>query len=213
MRLRGTKVTTSTAGATTVTASGTQVSRVSVLVRVSARLVAYTYAYTVSSRAVWLASHLVRSGPKGFDQGKQARAGEMTTKTRTGLTAKGSMLVGLGLLAVLTFPQSSALATPGDLDSTFGAGGIVTSNLNDAAGNDVAIQSDGKLVIVGSTGSCSGSGEDFSCHSEFLIERFDEDGSPDSSFGGGDGIVTTDRQPGYDFRRRRWQGNHRPEQC
>jgi uncharacterized delta-60 repeat protein len=101
------------------------------------------------------------------------------------------MLVAVGLLAFFAM-SASALAAPGDLDSTFGTGGIVTSDLEEAGASDVAIQSDGKLVVAGSTGGCSESGGEFTCHGEFLIERYNLNGTLDTSFGGGDGIVTTD---------------------
>ena len=53
------------------------------------------------------------------------------------------------------------------------------ADLNDTA-NAVAIQDDGKIVIAGSSDSA------------FLVARFDSDGSPDSGFGGGDGVVISD---------------------
>lgn len=86
----------------------------------------------------------------------------------------------------------AALAAPGELDDAFGSAGIATSGLGEeSAANDLAIQSDDKIVVVGSVGGCSGSDESYSCHSEFLLERLNEDGTPDMSFGGGDGVVTT----------------------
>jgi uncharacterized delta-60 repeat protein len=100
----------------------------------------------------------------------------------------------LGALAILGsfVPTASASAAPGDLDPTFGAGGIVTSNLGESSGaSDVVIQTDGKLVVAGYTASCTETGEEeFSCHSEFLVERYNTNGTLDTSFGGGDGIVT-----------------------
>jgi uncharacterized delta-60 repeat protein len=87
---------------------------------------------------------------------------------------------------------SASSAAPGGLDGTFGSGGMATSSLEgESAANDVAIQSDGKIVVVGNVGGCSGSGESYSCHSEFLVERLNDDGTPDADFGGGDGAVTT----------------------
>src|SRR5262245_33316913 len=80
--------------------------------------------------------------------------------------------------------SASILAAPGDLDPTFGSGGIVITrgptlnSLDYALG--MAIQSDGKIVVVGEG---NGSGWDFS------VIRYNPDGSLDSSFGGG--IVIT----------------------
>jgi uncharacterized delta-60 repeat protein len=75
---------------------------------------------------------------------------------------------------------------PGDLDSTFGNGGRVTT---DFAGNRdqafaLALQSDGKIVAAGSA-IVSGAQPDFA------LARYNSDGSLDSTFGSG-GKVTTD---------------------
>lgn len=77
-------------------------------------------------------------------------------------------------------------AAPGDLDPTFGDGGIVITrgsninNLNAAVG--MAIQADGKIVAVGdgATGNTW----------DFAVVRYNTDGSLDKSFGG-TGIVLT----------------------
>lgn len=73
----------------------------------------------------------------------------------------------------------------GSLDQTFGNGGLVTTNLNESEyANAVGIQPDGKIVVVGSIYSSTGS-------HDFLVVRYNEDGTLDSSFGEG-GFVTTD---------------------
>jgi uncharacterized delta-60 repeat protein len=74
----------------------------------------------------------------------------------------------------------------GSLDTGFGGGdGIVTTSIS--AGDDkahgLALQADGKIIVVGET---SGNGKDFA------VLRYNADGSLDTLFGGGDGIVTTD---------------------
>jgi len=66
----------------------------------------------------------------------------------------------------------------GTLDSTFGGDGIVTYDNyyhTDDAGESIAIQPDGKIVIVGWTY--------FSGHKDVLFLRYNEDGSLDISFG------------------------------
>ncbi|MCP4378892.1 MAG: hypothetical protein GY794_22290, partial [bacterium] len=76
--------------------------------------------------------------------------------------------------------------TDGTLDTGFGGGdGIVTTAIGsgDDAGYDVTIQSDGKILVAGS--SSNGSNDDFA------LIRYNTDGTLDTSFGGGDGIVTT----------------------
>jgi hypothetical protein len=67
---------------------------------------------------------------------------------------------------------------PGDLDPTFGVGGIVTTDLGgfDAASAPI-LQPDGKLVALG----ISSSGET----SDFALARYLSDGSLDATFGVG----------------------------
>jgi uncharacterized delta-60 repeat protein len=65
----------------------------------------------------------------------------------------------------------------GTLDGAFGTAGVVTTGVDAAIfGNaiDVALQTDGKIVVVGVTDT---SNEDFA------IERYDSDGAADTSFG------------------------------
>lgn len=85
--------------------------------------------------------------------------------------------------------------TFGSLDASFGNGGLVTT---DFFGSDrdqswlqvVAVQADGKIVMVGATHSAHSS--------DFAIARYHPDGSLDMSFGN-DGTVTTDFESGYDW--------------
>jgi uncharacterized delta-60 repeat protein len=73
----------------------------------------------------------------------------------------------------------------GSLDSTFGAGGKVVTSLVAAItspANDVAVQSDGKIVAVGSVGS-----EGFR---DFALARYNADGSLDTTFGTGGRVMT-----------------------
>jgi uncharacterized delta-60 repeat protein len=79
---------------------------------------------------------------------------------------------------------------PGELDPTFGAGGIVITaiGLSDDWAASVAIQSDGRIVVAGLS---SGILDDFA------VVRYNADGSLDTSFGVG-GMVTTDFRGGED---------------
>ena len=70
----------------------------------------------------------------------------------------------------------------GILDSTFGTGGNVTTEIVNASAWGVGIQSDGKIVAVGRT---SGT------YYDFAIVRYTASGSLDTTFGTG-GIVITD---------------------
>ncbi len=93
-------------------------------------------------------------------------------------------------VTVLTCFISShvAQAAAGDLDPTFGTGGMVTTDINRSTdiANAVAVQADGKLVVVGQTYKQNDfSGEDF------VVTRYNTDGTLDSTFGSG-GRVRTD---------------------
>ena len=91
-----------------------------------------------------------------------------------------SIGVALALAGVLTaLSARPALAASGDLDTTFGGDGKVVTHFQDGgSASGVAIQADGKVVAVGSAGG------------RFALARYDQDGTPDASFGG-DGKVTT----------------------
>ncbi|MFD4597320.1 calcium-binding protein [Streptomyces sp. NPDC058464] len=89
------------------------------------------------------------------------------------------------LLALLLALPGTAVAAPGDLDSGFGGDGTVRTDLGGTdSANDVAVQSDGKIVSVGSSAS------DTVPESDFALTRHNADGTLDTSFGG-DGRVTT----------------------
>ena len=86
--------------------------------------------------------------------------------------------------------SASISAAPGDLDPTFGNGGKRTDWAGFASG--VAIQPDGKIVVVGDPNLCCRSDIDF------RVARYNPDGSPDTTFGGGTGRVTTDFNGNHD---------------
>jgi len=73
--------------------------------------------------------------------------------------------------------------THGNLDTTFGLGGIVATNFNNSVAHRVAIQTDGKIVVAGYA--------NVGGHFGFALARYlPEDGSLDPSFDH-DGKVTT----------------------
>jgi len=82
----------------------------------------------------------------------------------------------------------SVLAAPGDLDTTFGGGkgwsaaGFAGSRTEDQL-HSVIVQTDGKIVIAGSRAPGS-TGYDF------VLLRYNADGSPDPVFGSGGKLVT-----------------------
>src|SRR5262249_46712370 len=79
----------------------------------------------------------------------------------------------------------------GSIDTSFGNGGTATAELTiklASKANAVAVQSDGKILIAGSTGvTATGptTGEDF------FLARFNTNGTLDTTFGSG-GMVHTD---------------------
>jgi uncharacterized delta-60 repeat protein len=100
-------------------------------------------------------------------------------------------LLFLVILHFLTI--NFAAAQPGSLDATFGSGGKVIVDSTSAVStpfSDIAIQTDGKIVVAGSTvvtGSTNG---------KFAVFRFNTDGMPDTAFGT-NGRVVIDIYPGH----------------
>ncbi len=69
----------------------------------------------------------------------------------------------------------------GSLDTGFGGDGKVSTDFGgDDAANAIVVQPNGKVVAAGESGAL------------FALARYNADGTPDTSFGGGDGLVTTD---------------------
>src|SRR5437763_14108120 len=91
---------------------------------------------------------------------------------------------------VMTWLIGSQLeqAAAGDLDPTFGTAGMVMTDINRSTdiANAVAVQADGKLVVVGETYKHN----DFSTE-DFVVTRYNTDGTLDTTFGRG-GKVRTD---------------------
>jgi uncharacterized delta-60 repeat protein len=89
-------------------------------------------------------------------------------------------------------PSTFAIArynSDGSLDTTFGAGGKVSGNVNGIA-QAVVTQPDGKIVVAGEFSFGSNNGSDFS---DFTLARFNPNGTLDLPFGGsGTGQVATD---------------------
>ncbi|QQR79964.1 MAG: DUF11 domain-containing protein [Deltaproteobacteria bacterium] len=82
------------------------------------------------------------------------------------------------------------LNSDGVLDSTFGSSGMVLTNMGGAdAFYQIAFESDGKILAAGTGGPSP---------RNFIIMRFNTDGSPDPTFGT-DGILTQDLQHGEDY--------------
>jgi uncharacterized delta-60 repeat protein len=104
---------------------------------------------------------------------------------------RGVGLIGVLVLVFLLVVPAAAQAASGELDTSFGTNGIVSGSTGKLF--DTAVQTDGKIIVVGTTTeTCAEPSGEFSCHSELLIRRYNPDGTLDNTFGGGDGTVTTD---------------------
>jgi len=82
-----------------------------------------------------------------------------------------------GLMLCVIFISLTVIAAPSDLDPTFGSGGEVISSPNGSSairGYGMALQSDGKIVMVGGYDSVGPS---------FVVARYNVDGSLDTTFG------------------------------
>jgi uncharacterized delta-60 repeat protein len=81
----------------------------------------------------------------------------------------------------------------GTLDTTFGTGGIVTTSIgsSDDAAHALGIQSDGKIVVAGSS---------YGSKYNFALVRYNANGTLDTTFGtAGTGIVTTPIGSDWDY--------------
>ncbi len=82
-----------------------------------------------------------------------------------------SIILAIGLFLALTV---SVTAAPGDLDPTFGNGGIVLTTVDPSGrwvdvANGMAIQPDGKMVVVGVSYNNGG-------HPSFAVVRYHPNG-------------------------------------
>ncbi len=117
----------------------------------------------------------------------------MRRKLLSRLTPQASRVVVVAVIVSLAF-SAAAIAAAGDLDPSFSGDGRQTTNFAFQSGddaNDVAIQSDGKIVVVGGN-SVQGGRE----ANNFILARYNPNGTLDTSFSG-DGKQETDLG-GYD---------------
>lgn len=89
------------------------------------------------------------------------------------------------LLVVPEPLEPRRLLSAGDLDATFGTGGAaaVDSDGNNEQLGAMLVQPDGRILLAGS--SRYGNGPE----SDYVLARLNADGSVDTTFGGGDGVV------------------------
>ncbi|MBT4656342.1 MAG: hypothetical protein HOB61_04720, partial [Actinobacteria bacterium] len=152
-----------------------------------------------------LAAGLVASAAPGDLDTSFSADGVVTTSVESGglgqsvavqsdgkVVVAGYALVGGNYdVAVVRYTSSGAL------DSTFGTGGIVTVDVDSKTdkGYGVAIQSDGKIVVVGESAT-----DPMGFSYDFLAIRLSSSGSLDSTFGTA-GITTITLGPSSDYAR------------
>ncbi len=135
---------------------------------------------------------LARYNADGSLDATFGNGGRVLTSLGQPATAEGVVLQVDGKIVVAgtcDFDGTSRFAlarhnSDGSRDATFGMGGFVTTNFSvaDATAADVALQADGKIVVVGAV---------FFGTQDFAVARYNTDGSLDTTFAGG-GQVTTD---------------------
>ena len=86
------------------------------------------------------------------------------------------------LATALNQDQLVRFNSDGSLDSTFGAGGVVTLPFSAGRSPRLSIQPDGRIIAVGWVGTQNSA--------SFAVARYDTNGNLDASFGTG-GVVTT----------------------
>lgn len=87
-------------------------------------------------------------------------------------------------MAIVLATAAVALGAPGDLDPTFGSGGVVLTSISPGTdlGRALVQQPDGRFVVAGA--SSNGTDRDF------VVVRYNFDGTVDASFGSGGSVVT-----------------------
>jgi uncharacterized delta-60 repeat protein len=127
-------------------------------------------------------------------QTEQKGPNNMTRPTRTtgflattlSLQARMALLVMVAMMIVSYHPlRNVQAAADGDLDATFGSGGMVKTDFSGNVDwiNAIVMQLDGKIVVAGGTFNSARVGS-------FALARFTSDGSLDQSFGSGGRVIT-----------------------
>jgi uncharacterized delta-60 repeat protein len=110
------------------------------------------------------------------------------------IQSDGKILVAGGAFPLFTFLGDFKVVRynpDGSLDASFGTGGIVTTSFpgQGSYAFALALQPDGRIIAAG-TDFVNFSSDD-SSNTDFALERYNSDGTPDGTFGNG-GQVTTD---------------------
>jgi uncharacterized delta-60 repeat protein len=92
------------------------------------------------------------------------------------------------LVGLLIAASSAAFGAAGDLDTSFGTGGVahfaIGPSFDEVTG--VRVQPDGKILVVGTSGSLGGS----PTLEQIALLRFNADGTPDTAFGDHGAVLT-----------------------
>jgi uncharacterized delta-60 repeat protein len=128
-------------------------------------------------------------GQNGLDN---ITAGTFDNGLAVAVQADGKILVAgassITSTAVLSNPRFTVvrLNADGSLDTSFGSGGDVFVNLGAASGEAraITVTPSGQIVVAGEMIPTTGS-------TQFAVARLNSDGSPDTTFGGGTGLVLT----------------------
>jgi len=177
------------------TNTGVNVGR-SVAIQTDGKIVAVGYAANAANDSSWLMA--VRLNTNGtldttFDtNGVQVVAidSSWNIAESVAIQADGKILMGGYYYSLSSGRYINAvvrLTTVGALDATFGTGGTasVSVGTGQAFGQDLAIQADGRILLVG-----------FTSNDEWEVIRLNANGSADTSFST-DGIVTLTPGQGY----------------
>ena len=110
------------------------------------------------------------------------------------IQSDGKILVGGSIVNATGTDRKFYLARlnlDGTFDSSFGSGGSVVTDVSagDDEIRDIAVQEDGKIVVVGRSNGNFG---------DFAFARYNADGTLDTTFSG-DGIATVDINPGQNL--------------
>ena len=138
-----------------------------------------------------LGSRLARFNPNGSVDNSFGMGGEVTTSFHASnltISADGTIIVAGGTLSTADLKQQFLLRynPDGSLDTTLGTGGeVITDFQGEATANSVLLQSDGKLVAVGSSQAAF-----VGSVSSFALARYTADGSLDATFGMAGKVVT-----------------------
>lgn len=144
---------------------------------------------------------VIRYNPDGTLDTSFGTGGKVTTNVRSQSTYERASAVGIqndGKIVVIGPSYSSSTGvkafaavrynTDGTLDPTFGTNGKVSTTIgtNNDSPVSVAIQPDGKIVVAGNVTEWNEGKQ----YIYFAAVRYNEDGSPDSSFGSGGKVIT-----------------------